>query len=130
MIEATYKTTGGRLLVAVTGEAVKEVFERVAKIQEAFDAEVRCGLCRATDAGCGFAPLPVTMAAAGIRLREALCAAGRPALRRRPHDGPRRAARIPSALPGSRRRTTRGGLPGGAGPVPLRAGAVVTCWER
>jgi hypothetical protein len=49
MIEATYKTMRGNLLLKVSGETVKAVFKEIAHVAEVFDADTECGLCHSTD---------------------------------------------------------------------------------
>jgi hypothetical protein len=48
-MKATYKTANGRLMFEVTGETAKEVFARVADLQEIFEADSRCGCCNGAD---------------------------------------------------------------------------------
>ena len=45
MIEATYKTQRGNLLLKVSGESVRAVFKEIAHVAEVFDVEQACGLC-------------------------------------------------------------------------------------
>ena len=49
MIEATYKTMRGNLLLKVSGETVKAVFKEIAHVAEVFDADQQCGLCHSAN---------------------------------------------------------------------------------
>jgi len=49
MIEATYKTARGNLLIRVSGDTVKDIFEGVSQVQAVFDADTACGLCHSGD---------------------------------------------------------------------------------
>ena len=48
-MEAQYKTTNGRLLIKVDAETPKELFKRIAGVQEVFEAEHECGCCHSKD---------------------------------------------------------------------------------
>ena len=47
-MEAQYKTTNGRLTFKVDGDQ-KVLFKQVAMIQEIFDAESECGICKSKE---------------------------------------------------------------------------------
>lgn len=44
-LEASFRTAKGNLVVKCSGETVKDLFEAVAAVQLAFDADTHCGLC-------------------------------------------------------------------------------------
>ncbi len=48
-MKATYRTANGRISFEVSGEAVKDVFREIARVQEVFDAHHACGMCKSVD---------------------------------------------------------------------------------
>jgi hypothetical protein len=48
-MKAHYKTRSGQLVFEVTAEDPKGLFAQIADLQEVFEAEVVCGLCKGTD---------------------------------------------------------------------------------
>ena len=44
-MKAHYRTKNGRITFEVEGSLVKDIFERVAALQDIFDAEEECGMC-------------------------------------------------------------------------------------
>ncbi len=47
-MKAHYKTASGRITFEVEGGNAKELFRELASIQEVFDAEQSCGVCKGT----------------------------------------------------------------------------------
>ncbi len=45
-MKAQYKTRNGRLTLEIEGDSEKALFKGVAKLQEIFDSDQRCGCCR------------------------------------------------------------------------------------
>lgn len=45
-MKAHYKTANGRITFEVQGETVKAIFKEIALVQEVFDADRKCGLCK------------------------------------------------------------------------------------
>lgn len=48
-MEAQYKTRNGRMVVKVEAEDQKTIFKQIAAVQEVFEAETDCGLCKSQD---------------------------------------------------------------------------------
>jgi len=45
-VKAHYRTKNGQITFEVQGEQVKDLFEQIAGVQEVFEAECECGLCK------------------------------------------------------------------------------------
>jgi hypothetical protein len=48
-MECQYKSRNGRLLFRVEGGSQKDLFEAIADVQEIFEADEACGMCKSTD---------------------------------------------------------------------------------
>lgn len=48
-MEAQYKSHNGRLMFKIEGGTQKELFENIADIQEVFESDSVCGMCRSAD---------------------------------------------------------------------------------
>jgi hypothetical protein len=48
-VKAIFKTGSGQLAFEITGETTKDVFKQIAAVQEVFDAERACGICKGKD---------------------------------------------------------------------------------
>ncbi len=48
-MKATYRTSDGRISFEVEGESAKALFAQIAGIQEIFDVEHECGMCKSKD---------------------------------------------------------------------------------
>lgn len=48
-MEAQYKTKDGRLFIKIDAETPKELFKRIASVQEVFEAEAACGCCQSKE---------------------------------------------------------------------------------
>jgi len=46
MMEATYKTKNGRMMIKVEAETQKELFLKVSQAADVFDAQEECGECK------------------------------------------------------------------------------------
>ena len=44
-MELTYRSRDGRMIVKITAETQKELFEKVYEVQSVFEADARCGDC-------------------------------------------------------------------------------------
>ena len=44
-MKAHYKTRNGRMTFEVEGQQIKDIFERIAYLQDIFEAEEECGAC-------------------------------------------------------------------------------------
>ena len=44
-MKAHYKTKNGRITFEVEGELIKDIFEKIAQLQDIFESEQECGLC-------------------------------------------------------------------------------------
>ena len=47
-MKAHYRTRDGRVTIEVEGESIKDVFKKIASVQEAFEADADCGCCKST----------------------------------------------------------------------------------
>ncbi len=45
MLEANFKSLGGKVTIKVVGEDTKDLFRQLAAAQEVFDADYACGCC-------------------------------------------------------------------------------------
>ena len=48
-MECQYRSRNGRLYFKVEGGTQKELFENIADLQEIFESDENCGLCKSTD---------------------------------------------------------------------------------
>ena len=48
-MRAHYRTKTGQITIEVEGEKVRDIFAKIANVQEIFEAESHCGLCGSTN---------------------------------------------------------------------------------